>query len=455
MDNQEKSSKWDELARELGAEAPPEPVIVPKSTRDTESEPAESRHKRVKSPPRPKPNPLSWDSLAADLDVEVPPPPPTPPPTLPAMSPSPDEPVESPPPEAVSKRSEDQLPHRPRQPRREESAYADDRPARPPREDRPRPPRERQPRRRRDESLRHGREESPQREREDSPTQLMREEPSSPSAAPESVVDPEHTSSLKVSLWHKIFGSPDEQAERIAESAGAADTVRRVESAPAHDDRPRDSRRGQRHEEPPLDRTEEEAVEVSEPWPQESSDIERVKAPDAEGRARRSRDEHGESRRRRRGRGRGRQTNGGQRESSGEVRSSEPAEKRADGPRQARERRVEREPRRHGGRSARPRRAGARKQDDLTDDLDDGLEEIILDDDSDTDEMDLGTDVAADAEPARRGAPAGHKSMPSWDDAIGIIVDGNLATRTDRRRSAAPQARGSGRSRGGRRRKKP
>ena len=30
--------------------------------------------------------------------------------------------------------------------------------------------------------------------------------------------------------------------------------------------------------------------------------------------------------------------------------------------------------------------------------------------------------------------PAGHRSIPSWDEAIGMIVDANLATRTDRRR---------------------
>ena len=87
----------------------------------------------------------------------------------------------------------------------------------------------------------------------------------------------------------------------------------------------------------------------------------------------------------------------------------------------------------------------------------DGLEEIVLDDD-DADEMDLGMDGEDSADASGRGLPAGHKSIPSWDEAIGMIVDTNLATRTERRRSSPPSSHGSGpsrgRSRGGRRRKK-
>jgi hypothetical protein len=54
--------------------------------------------------------------------------------------------------------------------------------------------------------------------------------------------------------------------------------------------------------------------------------------------------------------------------------------------------------------------------------------------------------------------PPGHRSMPTWDDAIGIIVDVNLQTRTDRRRSSPNSSPNNGpsrgRPRGGRRRKK-
>jgi hypothetical protein len=68
-----------------------------------------------------------------------------------------------------------------------------------------------------------------------------------------------------------------------------------------------------------------------------------------------------------------------------------------------------------------------------------------------------GDDFLEDGE---RATSSGHKSIPSWDEAIGMIVDTNLATRTDRRRSSGPPSRGNGaqrggRPRGGRRRKKP
>jgi hypothetical protein len=85
------------------------------------------------------------------------------------------------------------------------------------------------------------------------------------------------------------------------------------------------------------------------------------------------------------------------------------------------------------------------------------LEEIVLDDDQD------GGELAIDGEDAEMGGreAAGHKSIPSWEEAIGMIVEINLSTRSDRRRSSAPsQSRGSGgsrggRARGGRRRRKP
>ncbi|MEX2091061.1 MAG: hypothetical protein WD971_00210, partial [Pirellulales bacterium] len=125
MDNPEKQSKWDELARELGAEAPPaqELAAPPKSTYITEAGQGEPRRKVVEPPPRPKASSKSWDNLAADFGLEVPPPPPSPPPSAPSApsraqvaSPPPREssPLqESPPPrEAVSKRTEERPPRR-------------------------------------------------------------------------------------------------------------------------------------------------------------------------------------------------------------------------------------------------------------------------------------------------------------------------------------------------------
>jgi hypothetical protein len=269
---------------------------------------------------------------------------------------------------------------------------------------------------------------------------------------------------MGVSLWHRIFGSPDEQAERIAESTGGHALEQSAENEQARDDRPRDDRRGRRHEEPPSDRSADDVVEVSEAWREESVDIDFVDTPKTEGDEAKPTDEDGDRRPRRRrrgrGRGRGRRPDGEQREQVGEERSADQPETEADaadGPREPRESRTQREPRPRGGRPSRSRREAPRRQEVIKDDLDDGLEEIVLDDD-DSDGMDLGMD-GENAGDATSRTPAGHRSIPSWDEAIGIIVDTNLSTRTDRRRSSSPQARGSGpargRSRGGRRRKKP
>jgi hypothetical protein len=50
-------------------------------------------------------------------------------------------------------------------------------------------------------------------------------------------------------------------------------------------------------------------------------------------------------------------------------------------------------------------------------------------------------------------ARSGHRNLPTWNDAIGVIVDGNLAQRS---KAPAKQQNSSsrGRSRGGRRHKK-
>ena len=470
MDNPEKQSKWDELARELGAEAPPvhEVAAPPKSTYVTEAGQEAPRRKVVEPPPRPKASPKSWDNLAADFGLEVPPPPspPTSAPSAPSRaqveSPPPREssPLqESPPPrEAVSKRTEERPPRRQRPPRREQSTDAEDRPARPPRREREEPPR-----RDREDSPRHARE---------APPRQVREEPPRPAPAPEPEPASKPAPSMGVSLWHKIFGSPDQQAERIAESASSPEitsqeTSRHSDSEESRDQRSREdrhNRRGRRNEEPRADRDREEVEEVSESWQQETVDVSLTEAADAEEGAERPTDENGEprKRRRRRGRGRGRgRRPEGEPSGGGEERSEAQAENRSDkpsAPRGPREPRAEREPRGRGGRPSRPRREVSRKPIDPKDDLDDGLEEIVLDDDNDTDEMDLGIDGEDSAESTGRDVPAGHKSIPSWDEAIGMIVDTNLATRTDRRRSSSPQSRDSGssrgRSRGGRRRKK-
>jgi hypothetical protein len=412
MDNPEKKSKWDDLARELGAEAPPEPAVEAKPAGGVDSESRESRRRIVEPPPRPKADPRSWDSLATNLGVDVPPPA--------ALS----ETVESKPRrDETAGRSENLPPRRHQRPRREDAERAEDRPSRPPQDEPPR-------RRRRDE------EPSARAEQAQPPAP----EPSAePKAAP--------GTSMGVSLWHKIFGSPEQQAERIAESKAAPD-AERVETP----DEPY-GRRGRRHEESPGD-TALEAVEIDVSWNEQTVETSFEDAAEAVKSEGPSAEPGGEPRprRRRRGRGRGR---GPRREDEPgrEPRADDRPARRSAESRQGDESPALRESRGRG--RGRPRREETPKF-DAKDDLDDGLEEIVLDDEPEMAEAEMTVDGGG-ARPASGRTAGGHKSIPSWDEAIGMIVETNLATRTDRRRSA-PQGRGSGssrgRSRGGRRRKK-
>ncbi len=449
MDNPENPSKWDDLARELGAEAPPEPVIAPKSGYTSESK-SEEPHRKTEPPPKLKPKPPAWDHLAADLGIEVPPPPPAPaePQTPVAESYRPiessHEPVRSR--EEESRRQDDRPPRRERSPRREGPSDASEKPPRP-----PRPPRDQQ----HAERPRRGRRDSPRQQRGDGPRQRedrarresddtrRREREDVPEPMPEEVVQlpirsdpvPEQETkpekSLGVSLWHKIFGSPGEQAERIAESTRIEDTKELTGL--------------------------ETSNEVIETWHRESVEVEFTELGDAESsdaveHGERTTGESGEPRRRRRrrgrGRGRGRHTEG---ESSDSEQPREAVGEGDDRPREprdaghSRERRPSRE---RGSRSGRPRRESAHKQVDPKDDFDDGLEEIVLDDVNESDDMEVSGDGEGSAATGGRETSAGHRSIPSWNEAIGMIVDTNLATRTDRRRSTPSQSRGSGPSRG-------
>jgi hypothetical protein len=61
-----------------------------------------------------------------------------------------------------------------------------------------------------------------------------------------------------------------------------------------------------------------------------------------------------------------------------------------------------------------------------------------------------GGDGPDDDDSSDQGLPPSHRNIPSWDEAIGMIVDANLQTRTERRRSS-PQRSGNSRGqRGGR-----
>ena len=88
--------------------------------------------------------------------------------------------------------------------------------------------------------------------------------------------------------------------------------------------------------------------------------------------------------------------------------------------------------------------------DDLDDDLDD---DDTLGLDADADDGAEGDEEAVGAG-ATRGRSVLQRAIPSWDEAIGFIVDTNMQSRTQRRppsRSGPRDSGGRGRSRGRRR----
>jgi hypothetical protein len=209
-----------------------------------------------------------------------------------------------------------------------------------------------------------------------------------------------------VSLWHKIFGAPAEPA------ANSPD--RYADDASAIDETP-DERETQSDFGGEIRSLSGEDVTAA-GFVEERTDP--LGTEDQGENAERTR---GRSRRRRRG-GRGRKSSGRQRE----------------------------------GRTADPRihEQGGDDQldadfDDLGDDMDSPTEsERPVDGDTDLDDSD---GELAPSQP--RSMSAAQRAIPSWDDAIGFIVDSNMQGRSVRPRAARSDARGNsrGRSRGGRR----
>lgn len=211
-----------------------------------------------------------------------------------------------------------------------------------------------------------------------------------------------------MSLWHKIFGSPAEQSAKLAD-----EPQDELSSVPAEDlrDEPRDAGGfADAHVDEDI------AADIVD----EAGEGEEGLAADddAAGERRRGRP------RRRRGRGRGRRT-----ESSGESRGE-------------------------GERGSRTSERG-RDEDDLDDDaLDDLAGSETGGDVADSVEDDEdGEEALADAGGSRaRSSLRG--TIPSWDEAIGYIVDTNMQSRSQRRPPARQGGRGDGgrgRSRGRRR----
>jgi hypothetical protein len=205
-----------------------------------------------------------------------------------------------------------------------------------------------------------------------------------------------------MSLWHKIFGAPTEQTSKLSQSS--VDEPAETESV----------------EESRESMDEMHGVEIRSISGEEVSDAPYIDEESLEGAALAEETEatdrkRGRPRRRRRG-GRGRK----------------PGERQRDG-RQS-ERRIHES-------------AGA---DDLGGDFDDlGDDDDSLDGGNGaTGDLDEGDDESLQGAHSQSAA---RRAIPSWDEAIGFIVDSNLQTRSQRPRPPRSDSRG-GRPRGGRRR---
>jgi hypothetical protein len=241
------------------------------------------------------------------------------------------------------------------------------------------------------------------------PTRHMREEPK-----PEQVEERPKPGPA-VSLWHKIFGSPADQSAKLEEISTRPDdetTTREVA-----DEQPllRDT-------EIDTDRAVDDQLETH-----ARDEFERGVEPEFES-EQSEQDERRPRRPRRRRRGRGGKSESGfegsHRAARSQHRSDEPQE-----------------------------------DDDDLNDLADGSDEIGFDDSQDasegdvTDTEDLEGDENGNQRIGRSRA-ALQRSIPSWDEAIGFIVEANMQSRSQRRpsgpsgsRSGSPRGRSRGRRR--------
>lgn len=230
--------------------------------------------------------------------------------------------------------------------------------------------------------------------------------------------------SAGISLWHKIFGSPVEQAAKLTEEVTSSERVE-IDEGITERETSWSAVEGGRETNPVAE--------------DEAADVEMDAGMEGGGESDESEEgEQGERRPRRRRRGRGGR--------SGESRG-------------------DREPSARRERHKPDRVESSGGHDDDFDDLgveqdedDVGSDRMYEDGDGLDDADDL--DDSADGESSERAADGkGHRSIPSWDEAIGMIVDSNMQSRSQRRQSSQSGPRGNpsrgGRSRGGRRRSKP
>lgn len=379
MENKESGSNWDELARELGAEVPAADEQQPAAAKPAAAPPPPKPAKPLPAPPKRKES--GWDSLASDLGLAPPQPAP-----LVARETQPEKPAasEASPPPAPAE------PTPPASPRRRSRPARPSKPVAPPRE--PEPPVE--------EEVAAA-----------APPVTPPPRPVAPSPPPqpaEPVAAKEKPpQSGSISLWHRIFGSPEEQAEKIADVSRAAEQT--STGAPAADDVETETdERSTTAARQPADREENAAVARADE-DQVAEESEDGADDDAEVRPKKRR-----PRRRRRGRGR-----------KGEDRKEDrPVEAAAAAP---------------------ERDVSAEADVDAADE--DGFDEIDAELDDEGDEA----PATAAKSPTGKTKAAGHRSIPSWEETIGIMVDVNMQSRSQRKSSSSSSR---GRSRGGRRRRK-
>ena len=434
MENQEAKSKWDELARQIGAEVPPEAEqLVEASAPTPEAAPLappprpafERSEETLHAPRRPA---AGWDNLASEFGlpvVESAPPPPV-------VELAVEEVVAVSKQVDVSEAAEVETPRRERTRPERREPEARRREQRPPRRERDddhgrgrsqrrsredhggRPPRaERAERPRREE--RALREEAPQREerafREEPPRREPPQERALRQERPEREVpqqredrDEAAKSAPAVSLWQKIFGSPVEQAPEQGEAAPAEEEVT---------DRSEAREESRRDEEIDFDRPRDfdEARDVEDRGLEEPGE-----EPSTERRPRRPR-------RRRRGRG---------------GKGDRPAEERGAESRQRK----------------RPRTAEHVERIDEFDDLSEDDEDLVMEAGGDDSDVDILEEGETERTTSGRSRAAMQRTIPSWEEAIGHIVDVNMQARSQRRQSHAGSRSSSSRGRPRGRRKK-
>jgi ribonuclease E len=220
--------------------------------------------------------------------------------------------------------------------------------------------------------------------------------------------------SAGVSLWHKIFGSPAEQAAKLTEEVASSEFTEVAESV----------------------------TEVESAWSAVESS--RHTSPSGEVESFGTRDDSGDSE-----------------ESESESHDEEQAEQRPRRPRRRRRGRGSRGSESRGEQQAARSSNRRSERSDANRGPDDDFDDLGVETDDDELAQEVSGDDAEDGETDgesswRSSEGRGHRSIPSWEQAIGMIVDANLQSRSQRRQTSSTGSRGGssrgGRARGGRRR---